>query len=484
MMTASKNNQITGKKYLRGIFSFLLGISFGTFICFRRSLFWQGEQSNWLTILLIYALMFIISYYLSAITIQMFMTNAIEVNQIGIFLSLAISFPLGLWWYLGRPSRLPQNWLTGFGIWIESATNILIVIFVLPLLIYLMVTTLFRSGKYLSKKRMNLIVSYRYFFCLFLLLLAFVPGILSVPKMEQYEKTFIGSVHLRESFSVIRYFLGDSIFKDAIVSKGNWLVFANQTSLNDYQNVWPFSEELLNEMEGKINRLNEHLKSQGRQLVIVIPPSKNTIYPEYVPETIPVMGERSRYDQMNALLTENESLIYIDLRDILLNAKEEMQVYYATDTHWNPHGVFFAYQAIMQELTKTYPEITPHQLCDYAYETTPIRGGDLALNMMNMGIHEAFYQLTLTEKINLEFRDVSDSYKEYINPNSPPLKLLVFHDSFGVGLTPFLRQDFSRSVFINLDKIDPFYFDSEDPDIVMIIWTERALGRLLDLPDL
>lgn len=307
--------------------------------------------------------------------------------------------------------------------------------------------------------------------------------LLSLRDYENLNNAFIGSEKLLRMFSLFRYFLGDELYQDAIIGQGNWLVFATDVSLDDYQNVWALSESQTNKIKKKIFGLNDYLTSKGIKLIIIIPPNKNTIYPEYMPKEIPVIGKRSRYDQVNDLLIMEDSLGYIDLREVLLRERDNRLVYYATDTHWNPHGVYFAYEAIMNEINEDYPEIEPHSLEDYLYVRTPNRDGDVALRLINIYIQETFYQLRPKDKYQFEYREICARHREYIVPGLEAPKLLVIHDSFGAGLIPFLREHFSHSIFIHDDSVDPFLIESVDPDIVIIEWTERELIRLLYLPD-
>ena len=60
-------------------------------------------------------------------------------------------------------------------------------------------------------------------------------------------------------------------------------------------------------------------------------------------------------------------------------------------------------------------------------------------------------------------------------PNRGP-RALVFMDSFGPALVPFLSEEFSRVVYLWQDNIDPQVVEQERPQVVIQEWVGRALS--------
>ena len=58
-------------------------------------------------------------------------------------------------------------------------------------------------------------------------------------------------------------------------------------------------------------------------------------------------------------------------------------------------------------------------------------------------------------------------------------RAVVFMDSFGAGLVPFLSEDFSRAVYLWQNNMDPGIVLRERPDVVIQEWVGRRLSTLL-----
>ena len=472
---------------LRIIISLLLGNATGAFFSFRIPTYWEMGRNLRLEIILISGLLLSgIFFWIFHFTIDTFKSNSSEENKLLLFIPYVISIALGMFVMMGSPAHVPGYWLDGWGIRLEYLLNLILILIVLPLCLNFVLNCLLSIKRKLfpNKKPSYVKPFYQRTFCIIFLVLLITPTILSVPQFEEFNTDFWGSDQLKNNFSLIRFYLGDKLFQKSIISKDGWLVYANDVSINDYQNTSPFSESQISNIRNRLSSMNEYLLEKEIKFIIIIPPNKNTIYPEYMPDDIPVIGNISRYDQMKEILSEFNNIIFIDSREILLNAKDDTQVYYATDTHWNPHGAFFAYETIMEEINKDYPDILPYALSDYEIIMTPNRNGDIAKNMLKINMQEDFYELVNKSGINYDYLEISTTYKKYILPNSEAPKLLMFHDSFGNELAPFLGSHFSQTVLIPHDSFNLSYIESELPDIVIFEWTERTFyDYLMRLPD-
>ncbi|HRQ31863.1 MAG TPA: hypothetical protein PLM89_02020, partial [Anaerolineales bacterium] len=171
------------------------------------------------------------------------------------------------------------------------------------------------------------------------------------------EESFYPRGRLIALVSNLRLALGDRVFPKVIVGEDDWLVYTAEGDIEDYQKVELFSDDELANFQANLDALSESYAQRGIKLLIVVSPNKNTIYPERVPDQIPVFGTTSKLDQAVNYLQANGKTQIIDLRPALLAAKAERQIYYATDTHWNDYGAYIAYSAIMEELNKTNPNL-------------------------------------------------------------------------------------------------------------------------------
>jgi SGNH hydrolase-like domain, acetyltransferase AlgX len=297
-------------------------------------------------------------------------------------------------------------------------------------------------------------------------------------------------------FTRIRYLLGDQVFDIALAVKDHWFVYIGQNSIDDYQNIIPFTAQNLIDIQRKLDHLSTYLASKGIQLVVVIPPNKNTIYPEFVPSSIPVIGSQSRLDQIVGFEKENGKFKIMDLREDLLLAKNEHLTYSPCGTHWNTFGAYIAYRDIISSLAKAYPNLKPHGLGDYRFtvsqgETDLVDSGPLGReNCSGSEMKPLFEDQVVTTQYWIPTKDTSTNFIfptkiTTVNGNSSLPRLLMYGDSFSNILRPLLADNFSQAVTLQAYPTDKLYSDIEieKPDVVIVEFTERNLSLLLMLPD-
>ncbi|HRQ23279.1 MAG TPA: hypothetical protein PLF42_07610, partial [Anaerolineales bacterium] len=179
----------------------------------------------------------------------------------------------------------------------------------------------------------------------------------------------------------LRLTIGDRVFPRVLAGDDGWLVFIGEGDLDDYQKVELFTQSELESFQASLDALADDYAKRGITLIVIVPPNKNTIYPERVPQEIPVIGKRSKFDQLTAHLKKNGNQQIIDLRPALRKAKAERQIYYATDTHWNDYGAYIAYSAILKELNKSHPNLAPRPISDFNVINREPHTLDLAKNI-------------------------------------------------------------------------------------------------------
>src|SRR5580704_6432935 len=112
-----------------------------------------------------------------------------------------------------------------------------------------------------------------------------------------------------------------------IVGKEGWLFYASDEKYLADRGLDPFSESDLNAWQALLERRDKYFRDRGIALVVVIPPDKQTIYPEYMPDEFAHPPRPSRLDQLIARLKERHSPVHlVDLRPALLEAKQRRQV--------------------------------------------------------------------------------------------------------------------------------------------------------------
>lgn len=328
-----------------------------------------------------------------------------------------------------------------------------------------------------------------------------LASLVSYPdRFETYYNDHFGlREQLVESYNYL-YFkvIKKSPLPTVTVGRDEWLYYNGEGVLPDFLGLTRYSEEQLETWRRLLADRQEWLTSLGSRYLFVVAPYKMMIYPEHLPERvqaragIPLLARLSGYVDG---LAEQEG--YLDLRGALLAAKSRRQVYFRTDTHWNPDGAYDAYRAIMETVRRWFPEakILGEESLQRSRES---RRGDICitLNLNSIDPEETVKSVVAPSCAAPYARvdpGVRPSGDEARNPNFLPLlsgcataalKALVIHDSFGLFLRPYFNETFQQVVYshyIDLKDLKS-YIERERPDLVIDVRVARHLTAMLE-PD-
>jgi hypothetical protein len=277
--------------------------------------------------------------------------------------------------------------------------------------------------------------------------------------------------------------LGVSPSASVIKGRDGWLFYADDDAMADYAEAPPFTGAELELWRQTLQDTSDWLRARRIAYVFVIAPDKHVIYPEYMPNTIRRTAI-SRIDQLVDHLREHSTVRVVDLRPPLLAAKDHERLYHRTDTHWNDRGAFVAYQSIIDALTEEFPALRPASRS--AFEPRVVQSDGLDLAGM-LGLTEVLHEEDLvlvprhpvTRILEPQHPNARLTHARIVTetPNRGP-RAVVFMDSFGPALVPFLSEDFSRVVYLWQDNIDPQVVQQESPQVVIQELVGRALSTL------
>ena len=301
-----------------------------------------------------------------------------------------------------------------------------------------------------------------------------------------FEDHFAFRARLVRWQAIVRlYVLGVSPSTSVIKGRGGWLFYADDGAIEDYAEAPPFTGAELDQWRQTLQDTSDWLRAQGIAYLFVIAPDKHVIYNEYMPETIRRTAS-SRIDQLVSHLHQYSTVRVVDLRPALLAAKARERLYHRTDTHWNDRGAFVGYESIIDALTEEFPALRP--LPRTAFEPRVVRSAGLDLAGM-LGLTEVLREedLVLVPRQPATARILEPQHPNprlvhprivTEAPNRGP-RAVVFMDSFGPGLVPFLSEDFSRVLYLWQHNVDPRVVQQEEPQVVIQEWVGRALSTLL-----
>lgn len=306
---------------------------------------------------------------------------------------------------------------------------------------------------------------------------------------------FKGKALLINAYTESRLTLGDQVFNRSIVGTDDWLYLTDTYAMASYQKASPLSTAELQKIQQVLEAFQKQVESDGTLLLFVIPPDKQSIYPEHVPASVPRREGPSPLDQLITHLAENGSSFHIlDLRPTLLEAKQTYPLYFATDSHWTPLGAFFAYQKIMETLQSSVTGLSPHLISDYNIVTHDPAPKDMPTIIGSSSLVEASFTLAPTYQPQAKIFSIemptqygpSGLYFSYTNNKSAPTAL-VFTDSFFFTMLPFVSEHFSHAVYINYLATPNIsyltWYEQFRPDVVIFELIERNIKAIPGLFD-
>jgi hypothetical protein len=243
----------------------------------------------------------------------------------------------------------------------------------------------------------------------------------------------------------------------------------------------PFTDAELAQWQQVLETRRAFLAAHGIPYVVVIPPDKQSIYPEHLPPHLRTTSP-ARLDQLIAWLGQKKSPVRIvDLRPALLAAKTHGEIYRRTDSHWNDEGAYVAYREILEAIRKVLPpgrftRFTPERRSAFHTEDNGMAGADLSavLNLEDR-IQERWTVLRRNELTKaLEWQEETDVVQTRLeDPELPSLYLA--RDSFSTALMPFLKSSFRYIHSPSHHILDEERILRLKPDVVVSEFVERKL---------
>lgn len=218
--------------------------------------------------------------------------------------------------------------------------------------------------------------------------------------------------------------------------------------------------------------IQEYAASQGADFVFTIAPNKNTLYPEYMPYYYRKIEESGEMEWLETALKES-SVLYADLRKVFEGQSKVM--YHKLDSHWNNEGAALAMEAILDAIGREHTSYD-----QVPYESRKDFEGDLYGMLYPLGTQKdqnIYYQKEFGFSYGEGFRSTEDMRVRTENPAKHG-KAVVFRDSFGNSLLPFLAEEFESALFCRDTPYPVEEVEKEGADVLIFELVERHLNLL------
>jgi alginate O-acetyltransferase complex protein AlgJ len=240
-------------------------------------------------------------------------------------------------------------------------------------------------------------------------------------------------------------------------------------------------------IEGRARRLER----MGIEYVHISIPEKLTLYDNKFHDPPIVDWRLSPSMRLREMMQRSPyARVWLDLIDPFRAARDDIQLYYRTDTHWTPEGCFLAYKLLCEKIGIA-PELT--LLARPRREVESVL--DLGLKMEPL-VYEQLRLYDFTKDSQKTYRNVIAQYVDTVtanalvhvgshirykncNPSAANKKILIFGDSYASqrpdGLTAMLAETAREVEFIWSSNLDWAYIKRAQPDIVVYDLVERFM---------
>jgi hypothetical protein len=288
-------------------------------------------------------------------------------------------------------------------------------------------------------------------------------------------------VHLNNIFQAV--VLRKSPSEQVIIGKGNWLFVKGgwYGALEGYDAYPHATNEGI--AKGIVARATA-IEKLGISYRLLYSPDKHTIYPEYLPARVKDAAKLTRIDEVLSALPPDIRSHVIDLRQPLLEAKHERQVFLTTDSHWDSFGAWVGYAELARSLglapvpfPKNADELTTR---DYAGDLARMMGADLFFRerdelpmfFLGQGAHPG-------PCLQPVFTDARYIVQKFECPGAPLGRAVFYRDSFGFVLQSYVVPLFRETIFVaNAHFLDVEWLRQIKPDIFVDQIVERGLPNL------
>lgn len=277
-----------------------------------------------------------------------------------------------------------------------------------------------------------------------------------------------------------------------IAGKNGWLFYGADGGLDDWTQAQPFTPAELTVWCQTLVRRQAFLSRRGIPFLFVIAPDKQMIYPEQMPDALRRLRDDYRSDQLLTYMKAHAPAVpMLDLRPAVLAAKSADLLYHRYDTHWNDRGALAGYQAIATWLRQWFPAIRPLQRSDF--DTDPaVPSGDKTtmlgltdrnkLDMPGLVLRRGEGFQVVEPAIPDPYGEVGLLVTEHRDRTLPTV--IVYRDSFGGRLIPFLSEHFSRAAYVWQNEFEFGDIERDKPDIVIQEFVARHFYAYVPYPDI
>ncbi len=268
--------------------------------------------------------------------------------------------------------------------------------------------------------------------------------------------------------------LHTSAEEDVIIGSDGWLYYT--PTVNDFIENPTVSDIGIQNISRNLELMQAYAESKGSQLLVTVIPNKNTVYPKYMPSFYRKSGVDNNLTRLTQALKTAE-IPHCDMASALCQAAQDtdIQLYHKQDSHWNASGALLGYHALLDAggiAHEDYAECTWHE--------EAIWEGDLQRMLFpdsdELDIQHV-YDIAFSYTYLGRYKDADDMNIDTMNPAGTGT-LLMFRDSFGEAIIPYLSERFASAKYSRARPYPMHHLDNQPYDLVIAEIVERNISWL------
>ena len=258
--------------------------------------------------------------------------------------------------------------------------------------------------------------------------------------VEHYNNTYPINTMLSSSYSNMKTFLfNDSQYENVVIGKNNWLFSTDE--LTSYKRMNSYSKENLISIKNTLSNYEKIFNAHGISFYVLIVPYKTSVYENMMPSSIRRMSREERLKQVYDYLWKYSDMNIVEIRDALVSASYDRDVYYKTDNYLNKYGAYTATNLLLMKISSNDESVDTLDLENYEIEIVESKMKALA---MQMGYGDSYTEYDYEFKKNKKQNIIVSS--SAVNPYSPYAEssdpVIIDSESlFGVGALAQLEDD-------------------------------------------
>lgn len=322
---------------------------------------------------------------------------------------------------------------------------------------------------------------------------------------NQFTAWINDNIGFREFFVKMNADINYKLFKTSPnslvkVGKDGWFFYNNDNNIDIAAGTYPLTQETLVAIKNEQESIQKALEKKGIEYVLVLTPSKTSIYPEEIAGAN-FKIRKTPIDIVAEYLKENTTIKVINTKEDLLKAKENgKQVFNKTDTHWNEEGAYIGYKQVINELNnwgiiKSQQAKINQVPSTYKGEFSSMMGDVSLLPPENINSTEIISPNAVSvqndDLLNLiRIQQQYDNFgnggnRIYTNLSQQNEKVLMYGDSFfgGWKIPELFAENCSEFTYVWSDSIKGPIVDKVKPNVVVFERTERYITTLAKQAD-